>query len=378
VAGVLLGALSGYTIAVTADRRREEQAELIERRGGSVLYGPVIRTLPLADEEGLRDATEALVAHPPDVVVLCTAIGVRGWATATESLGLHDDLLDALAGADVVVRGPKAAGAALTAGLQVTWQTPGATYTEVLEHLAARPTRHLDGRPVRVAVQLDGADSAPLLTELPALGYEVVPVPVYRWHLPDDRQPAERLIAAVADRSVDAVTFTSAHAVSNFMTLAADIGRRDEVVAACQGGDVLVTAVGPVTSARARASGLGGSAEPRQPRLGAMVQALVRGLDERSNVIDLAGTPLLLQGRLAVVGAREPVVLTDRERAVLVALTRRPGAVVSKQALLDQVWAGESDDHVVEVTIGRLRRRLGDAGGFIETVMRRGYRIAAT
>ena len=378
MSAVLLGALSGYTIAITADRRREEQAELIERRGGSVLFGPVIRTLPLADEVGLRAATEALIDQPPDVVVLCTAIGVRGWATATESLGLHDGLLDALGSADVVVRGPKAAGAAVTAGLAVTWQTPGATYTEVLEHLASRPTRHLDGRPVRVAVQLDGAESAPLLTELPALGYEVVPVPVYRWHLPDDRGPADRLIAAVADRTVDAVTFTSAHAVTNFMALAGDTGRRDEVVAACQGGDVLVTAVGPVTSARARASGLGGAAEPRQSRMGAMVQALVRALDDRSTVIDLAGTPLLLQGRLAVVGAQEPVVLTDRERAVLGALTVRPGAVVSKQSLLEQIWTGESDDHVVEVTIGRLRRRLGTAGSSIETVMRRGYRIAAT
>ena len=60
---VTLGSLSGYTVAITADRRWEEQAELIERRGGSVLHGPVIRTLPLADEAGLREATRALIAR---------------------------------------------------------------------------------------------------------------------------------------------------------------------------------------------------------------------------------------------------------------------------------------------------------------------------
>jgi uroporphyrinogen-III synthase len=42
------------------------------------------------------------------------------------------------------------------------------------------------------------------------------------------------------------------------------------------------------------------------------------------------------------------------------------------------VWTGETDDHVVEVTVGRLRRRLGSAGTHIETVMRRGYRLSTT
>jgi len=186
---VTLGSLSGYTVAITADRRHEEQAELIERRGGTVLSGPVIRTLPLADEAGLRLATERIVAQPPDIVVLCTALGVRGWISAAESLDLDTDLLDALSGAEVLVRGPKAAGAALTAGLKIGWQTPGATYAELVEHLRQRSSRHPDGRPVRVAVQRDGAVSAPLLTDLPALGYDVVEVPVYQWHLPADRGP---------------------------------------------------------------------------------------------------------------------------------------------------------------------------------------------
>jgi uroporphyrinogen-III synthase len=109
-----------------------------------------------------------------------------------------------------------------------------------------------------------------------------------------------------------------------------------------------------------------------------MVQALVIALSGRSAVLDLDGTPLLIQGRMVVVGNDEPVHLTDRERAVLHTLARRPGAVVSKRSLLKEVWTGETDDHVVEVTVGRLRRRLGPAGGHIETVMRRGYRLSTT
>jgi DNA-binding winged helix-turn-helix (wHTH) protein len=38
------------------------------------------------------------------------------------------------------------------------------------------------------------------------------------------------------------------------------------------------------------------------------------------------------------------------------------------------VWHGAADDHAVEVTVGRLRRRL-DGVLRVETVPRRGYRL---
>jgi uroporphyrinogen-III synthase len=137
---MFLGALSGFTIAVTADRRAEEQAELIARRGGEVLLGPVIRTLPLGGESGLVRSTEALIADPPELVVLSTALGVRGWFSGAEGLGLDGDLLESLGRAEVLVRGPKARGASLTAGLEVDWSAPNATYAEVIEYLSPRPT----------------------------------------------------------------------------------------------------------------------------------------------------------------------------------------------------------------------------------------------
>jgi DNA-binding winged helix-turn-helix (wHTH) protein len=56
----------------------------------------------------------------------------------------------------------------------------------------------------------------------------------------------------------------------------------------------------------------------------------------------------------------------------LVVATR---AVVPEATLLRRVWDGSGDEHAVEVTVARLRRRLGPAGAALCTVPRRGYRL---
>ena len=41
--------LAGYTVAVTAARRKEELGALLDRRGARVIYAPAIRIVPLPD-----------------------------------------------------------------------------------------------------------------------------------------------------------------------------------------------------------------------------------------------------------------------------------------------------------------------------------------
>jgi uroporphyrinogen-III synthase len=171
------------------------------------------------------------------------------------------------------------------------------------------------------------------------------------------------------------VTFTSSHAVTNFVVLAEQAGLLEEVRDRFGRGDVVPVAVGPVTANRIEQLGLTTPVEPRTFRLGAMVQSLAAALCDRSVELRLAGFDVRVQGRLVQVGDEPPVLLTDRERAVLAALSRRPGVVLSKGELRRQVWDNGADDHAVEVTVGRLRRRLVPASDGIETVMRRGYRL---
>ena len=74
------------------------------------------------------------------------------------------------------------------------------------------------------------------------------------------------------------------------------------------------------------------------------------------------------------------VELTALEFNLLAALVREPGIVVTRTRLLDHVWGPDyvADDHLVDVHIANVRRKLGDdpaSPRFIETVRGVGYRV---
>jgi len=364
--------LAGFTIGVTADRRSDEQIRLLTSRGATCVHGPVIKTHPLGSEDELVSATREVVEQRPDIVVLTTGVGVRGWLEAAEAAHLGDALGEVLAQAELFARGPKAVGALATAGYDAAWRAPSARYDDIIEGLSSNDVSNK-----RIAVQLDGAGAAGLCESIETLGAKVIPVPIYRWSMPDDTGPAERLLRAVAERRVDAVTFTARPAVDNFFELAALHDLTDDVTDAIT-NDVEAHCVGPVCAAGFTDLGIDRVHVPERHRLGALVQMVTGSLGGRSHEIEIGGVMVRMQGRFISVGGDDAVALTDRERAVLAVLLERPGAVFSKAALLKRVWDGdESNEHVVEVTMARLRQRLGAAAGGIETVFRRGYRLAA-
>jgi DNA-binding response OmpR family regulator len=71
--------------------------------------------------------------------------------------------------------------------------------------------------------------------------------------------------------------------------------------------------------------------------------------------------------------------LTPRELAVLAALMRDPGAVVSKSELIDAVWGDDfvGDSNVVEVYVRYLRRKIDEPFGrsSLRTVRGHGYQL---
>jgi len=83
-------------------------------------------------------------------------------------------------------------------------------------------------------------------------------------------------------------------------------------------------------------------------------------------------------GRHTVTVEGQDVALTQKEFEVLCLLLKNRGQVLSRDRLIGEVWgysfAGES--RTVDVHIRTLRQKLGEAGGYIETVRGYGYKIS--
>jgi DNA-binding response OmpR family regulator len=91
------------------------------------------------------------------------------------------------------------------------------------------------------------------------------------------------------------------------------------------------------------------------------------------------GDLVIDRARYEVTRRGELVELTAREFALLATLAEHPGRVFTRQHLLERVW-GEAayDEHVVEVHVSNLRRKLeGEptAPRYVQTVRGVGYRL---
>jgi DNA-binding response OmpR family regulator len=113
----------------------------------------------------------------------------------------------------------------------------------------------------------------------------------------------------------------------------------------------------------------------------ARLRALLRrGARERPAVLETGDLRLDPATRQVWRGDTQ-VELTSRELALLDFLMRRAGEVVSKQDALEHVWDPdfEGDPNIVEVYVGRLRRKLDRPFGRrnIRTVRGAGYRLTS-
>lgn len=267
--------LAGRRIGITADRRSEAQADLLEKLGAEVIHGPTLRTVDLSHDQALRRATEDLIAEPPGYLVATTGMGMTMWLEAAQSWGLGEPLGEALRTSTVVARGAKATSALRRQGFDVAWSAPHETMEEVVEHLTT-----LDVGSARVALQLFDPGDHPSTAALAAACRELIEVPVYRWLLPADPLPAQRLIEAICAGGVDAVTFTSQPAVHHLFRIAEGIGLIDRLREALNQG-TLPVCVGPVCADAAVAEGVTTSVWPDPPRLAPMIRLVADRLGPR-------------------------------------------------------------------------------------------------
>jgi len=113
--------------------------------------------------------------------------------------------------------------------------------------------------------------------------------------------------------------------------------------------------------------------------LTARARALLRRNEVRAPQELKAADLRLDPGRRLTWRGEETLKLTAREFTILELLMRSPGAVVSREEILEQAW-GEREEpmsNTIDVIVGRLRRKLDRRGkpSRIETLRGMGYRL---
>jgi two-component system phosphate regulon response regulator PhoB len=111
------------------------------------------------------------------------------------------------------------------------------------------------------------------------------------------------------------------------------------------------------------------------------IRAIIRRCEGQTPT--LAGKQLTIGGitidseRHQVLSEGQEVDLTSTEYKLLLYLVERPGRVLSRELLLQNVWSYNNmgDTRTVDTHITRLRGKLGAAGDLIKTVRGFGYKI---
>ena len=259
-------------IAILESRLGEQLVSLVAQRGGVPFHAPALAELPDLEPQKIAELVRSLQQAPAKLFIFQTGVGTRALFGALDGLRQTQAFLALLEKSTVAARGPKPTGALRSRGVRIDCIAADPFTTN--EVLACVDDLALKGE--RVIVQRYGAANAGLDRALEARGAQVTEIPTYRWSLPADTQPLERLIGALERGEMHAAVFTNAEQVRNLFAVADKLNKKDPLREALN--RTLVASIGPVASAALRDFNVKVGLESSPPKLGALLSSLDNAL----------------------------------------------------------------------------------------------------
>jgi len=257
---------SGLRVLSLGSRPAKEIEGLIRRLDGDALVAPSVQERALEDHGDAVRFVERLESGEFDLVVCMTGAGL---AFLRDVIATHmpvERLAAALRRVTIVSRGPKPVPLLRAMDVPVAIVVPEPnTWKEIVAAVAERPER-------RIAVQEYGRPNLEMNAALERLGAQVTPIAIYRWELPEDREPLREAARRLAARELDVVIFTSSIQLDHLMEIARDLGIEAQVREALR-EHVAIASVGPVMTATLEAYGLPADIIPNHPKMGPLVKA---------------------------------------------------------------------------------------------------------
>lgn len=260
---------------------------LIERNGAEATIAPAMREVTLGMTDEIRVFYDRLQEGSLDLLIFLTGVGTEALATAIETEHSRGELLELMQRCQIVVRGPKPFAVLRKWDVRIdarapepnTWHEVVNSVLEVVAKQEASDgsaSQRLAG--CRIAVQEYGQPSSDLYAALAERGANVLPVPVYKWALPDDTAPVEAAIRSTINGEFDVVFLTTAQHMVHVLQIADSMGCRDEWLSAAR--RCLISSIGPTASERIREFGLPVDFEPSHPHMGHLVRETIQAAAE--------------------------------------------------------------------------------------------------
>lgn len=257
----------GLRVLSLESRRSAEIETLIRKQGGEPFVAPTLKERALDDQH--TDAfrmLSALESGECELLILMTGVGLAFWRDVVSARHGVDRAIEALKQVTLLARGPKPSAVLRSMGLApgITVPEPN-TWREIVEAFRLRKER-------KIAIQEDGQPSPELVTALEQLGAEVRAFALYRWELPENREPLREAISRLASRDVDVVLLTSRIQLEHLLQVAEEQRLRQQVLSALR-DDVVIGSIGPIMTEELAQHGLKPDVVPSSPKMGPLVLA---------------------------------------------------------------------------------------------------------
>lgn len=228
------------TIAIPESRQQDVLADLLERRGATVLRCALISIKDSPDADAVEQWMAAMIAGKFDDFIILTGEGIRRLEGFAERFDCQQDWRRALAGVRKIVRGPKPVRELRKLKLHADLAGAAPTTDGIIESLS---NADLAGR--RIAVQLYGSDpNEKLVNFLQDKGATVSTVAPYIYASESEHQQVVALIHQLAEGTIDALLFTSQPQYKRLASVAKKAGLERLLKAGLE--VTVIGAIGPV------------------------------------------------------------------------------------------------------------------------------------
>ncbi|MDG2130396.1 MAG: uroporphyrinogen-III synthase [Fuerstiella sp.] len=251
---------------------------LIERLGGCAMMAPSMQEVPVEENLAAIEAINKVISGTVSYLVLLTGVGTEALLKVAAAQDLEKSLLQAMGQLPLLVRGPKPASVLSRYGLK--YAVKAAEPNTWRELLSAVDEAEINLSDQIIAVQEYGTPNPELCDGLTSRGARVLPMPVYRWALPDDVEPLRYAVRQTIDGGIDVLLFTSAQQVRHVLQIADRMNQRDDWLSSAS--TKVVGSIGPTCSQTLHAEGIAISFEASPPKMGPLVRAAVQYCSDAS------------------------------------------------------------------------------------------------